>query len=119
VKLIVDSSVWISHLHKPVPKLVAILETGDLLMHSAVIGELSCGNFRHRTSVLADLKRLPRAEEGRLDEILQMIESQKLYGRGLGWVDCQLLASATLSSARILTQDQALANAAARLGVLS
>src|SRR5690606_38223113 len=108
-----------SHLHKPVPELVAILETGDVLMHPAVIGELSCGNFRHRTSILADLRRLPRAEEGRLDEILQMIESQKLYGKGLGWIDCQLLASATLSSAGILTQAQALASAAARLGIQS
>jgi hypothetical protein len=119
VKWIVDSSTWISHLNHPVPKLVTILETGDVLMHPAVIGDLSCGNFRHRASILSDLKRLPRAEEGRMDEILQMIESQKLYGKGLGWVDCQLLASATLSSAGILTQDQALANAAARLGLRS
>jgi hypothetical protein len=86
-------------------------------MHPAVIGELSCGSFRHRTSVLADLRRLPRAEEGRFDEVLRMIESHKLYGKGLGWIDCQLLASATLSSAGILTQDQALASAAARLGI--
>jgi hypothetical protein len=117
--MIVDSSVWISHLHKPVPRLVTILETGDVLMHPAVIGELCCGNFRHRTSILVDLKRLPRAEEGRLDEVFHMIESQKLYGKGLGWVDCQLLASATLSSAGILTHDQALANTAVRLGIRS
>jgi hypothetical protein len=55
--------------------------------------------------------------EGRLEEILQMIEAQKLYGKGLGWVDCQLLASATLSDSGILTHDLALGNAAVRLGI--
>jgi predicted nucleic acid-binding protein len=119
MKLIVDSSIWITHLHKPVARLVSALESADVLMHPAVIGELSCGNFRHRASILTDLRRLPRVEEGRLDEILHMIESQKLYGKGLGWVDCQLLASASLSQAGILTLDQALANAAARLGIQS
>ncbi len=90
-----------------------------------VIGELSCGNYRHRTSILADIRRLPRAEEeleegleeGRFEEMLQMIEAQKLYGKGLGWVDCQLLASASLSSVGIFTRDRALAKAASVLGI--
>jgi predicted nucleic acid-binding protein len=117
VKFIVDSSVWIAHLHKSIPRLVEIIDAGDVLTHPAVIGELSCGNFRHRASILADIRRLPRAEEGRFEEVLQMIEAQKLYGKGLGWVDCQLLASASLSSVGIFTQDRALAKAASGLGI--
>lgn len=115
MKTIVDSSVWISHLRNPVEELVSLLETGDVLMHPAIIGELACGGFRHRTSILADLKRLPRADEARFDEICGMIEDRRLYGKGLGWVDCQLLASTALMGAQILTYDQTLATAASKI----
>jgi predicted nucleic acid-binding protein len=41
---------------------------------------------------------------------------RKLSGKGLGWVDAHLLASALLSGCRLWTRDKALAGAARSLG---
>ena len=37
--ILVDTSVWIDHLHRAEPELVRNLNTGNVLMHSMVIGE--------------------------------------------------------------------------------
>lgn len=84
-------------------------------MHPAVIGELACGSFRRRTPVLSDLKILPRATEAKAEEVFSMIENRKLHGKGLGWVDCLLLASALIMDARLFTEDKALSEAASRV----
>jgi predicted nucleic acid-binding protein len=50
-------------------------------------------------------------------EVLRLIEDRKLYGRGIGWVDAHLLASALLSRCRLWTLDRRLALAAASLDI--
>jgi hypothetical protein len=51
------------------------------------------------------------------DESLALLEAERLYGRGLGWNDVQLLASARVSRAPLWTLDRILADAAHKLGV--
>ena len=48
--------------------------------------------------------------------MLRFIEAQDLGGKGLGYVDVQLLASALLSGLSLWTLDKRLDMAAARLG---
>ena len=51
------------------------------------------------------------------EEALICVETNRLYGCGLGWTDVHLLASALLSSARLWTLDSALAREALRCGL--
>lgn len=114
--ILVDTSVWVEHLRHGSVELAALLENGDVATHPFVIGELACGTLRNRDEVLRLLERLPMLPVAEHAEALSFIESQRLMGRGLGWVDVHLLASATLARARLLTRDRRLAARAAALG---
>jgi predicted nucleic acid-binding protein len=46
--ILVDTSVWIDHLHKAVPMLVDGLEAEDVATHPFVIGEIACGEIARR-----------------------------------------------------------------------
>jgi len=86
-------------------------------MHPFVTGELACGNLKDRASILTDLESLPPARVASNPEVRQLIEERKLWGKGLGWIDAHLLASALLSSCRFWTFDKRLGQAAAELGL--
>ena len=81
-----------------------------------MIGELACGNLRNRT-ILVNLQLPPQATIATHDEALAMIEQHKLMGRGVGFVDVHLLASARLSKATLWTRDKRLAVIASELGL--
>jgi predicted nucleic acid-binding protein len=114
---LVDTSIWVSHFRRANGALMALLEEGAVLSHPVVIGELACGNLRRRAQVLAYLDALPRAEAAADRETLLLIEDRRLYGRGIGWPDAHLLASALISRCRLWTLDQPLAAAATAAGV--
>jgi predicted nucleic acid-binding protein len=116
--VLVDTSVWIGHLRDGLPRFSKRLAEGLVLSHPSVSGELACGNLRNRRAILSDLSALPSAVVASNDEVLYLIEDRRLWGRGLAWVDAQLLASALLSNCRFWTLDKRLASAAAELGLL-
>ena len=87
-----------------------------MLTHPFVIGELACGNLRNRREVLALLGRLPSAPAATQAEALAFLERRRLMGRGIGFVDVHLLASAVLAApARLWTLDRRLAAIAREL----
>lgn len=112
MKTLVDTSVWIEHLKKPVAELVELLSENQVLVHPLIIGELSCGNLKKRNEFLENLKLLPRATESSFEESLELIEENHFFGKGLGFTDIQLLASALLSEASLFTFDKPLKSAA-------
>ncbi len=85
--------------------------------HPHVTGELACGNLRNREEILRLLRDLPQGVVAADEEALRCIETNRLHGRGLGWTDVHLLASALLTPARLWTLDAALAREARRCGV--
>ena len=87
------------------------------MIHPWVIGELACGNLRDRNHVLDLLRSLPAATVATDVEVLRLIEQEQLMGRGIGYVDAHLLASARLSRCRLWTDDRRLRNLALELGV--
>jgi hypothetical protein len=113
--LLADTSVWISHLHRSDERLATALEAGQVLIHPFVIGELACGSMRRREAMLDDLGRLPSATTASHKEALHLVERYRLSGRGIGWIDAHLLASALLSDADLYTHDTALRAAWARI----
>ena len=117
--LLVDTSVWVQHFRRGEPILVDRLTEGRVLMHPFILGELACGNLKDRPEVLADLNSLPAANVASDAEVLRLIDHRRLWGRGLGWVDLHLLASALLSDCSFWTLDQRLAVAAKELGLSS
>jgi predicted nucleic acid-binding protein len=107
--ILVDTSVWIDHLRKPEPRLIAALEAGQALTHPFV-GELACGNLKNRVELLSLLLDLPRAPVATEAEALDFIDRRELMGRGIGYLDVHLLASAALAgTARLWTRDKRLA----------
>ena len=117
MKVLVDTSVWIDHFHRPNQSLGNMLESGAVITHRAVMGEIACGSMRHRKSVLDNMRRLTFATDASFDETLVLIDAHKLWGRGLGWSDAQLLAACRLESATLWTRDRVLKSAAISLGV--
>jgi hypothetical protein len=85
-------------------------------MHPFVAGELACGNLKNRTALLSDLHALPAATLASDAEAMQFLEERRLWGRGLGWIDIHLLASATLTGCGFWTLDRRLAEAARTIG---
>jgi hypothetical protein len=71
----------------------------------------------NRHEILGLLKALPVSCIAGHNEVLQFIEGNRLYGRGIGWIDAHLLASAMLSSSLRWTSAQRLPRVASVLGV--
>ena len=116
--ILVDTPVWINHWRSEEPHLLDLLDGEQVLMHPMVVGELACSNLRDRIQVLEFLSDLPEVTVAFADEVLVFIERRQLMGRGLGYVDANLLASTVLhESARLWTVDRRLHNAAVELGI--
>ena len=115
--VLVDTSVWVSHLRHGNPKLKALLMKGRVVCHPFIIGELACVNLKKRKEILSLLEALPTATTADHEEALYFIEQHRLMGTGLGYVDIHLLASARLSRIRFWTGDKKLMEAAVKLNV--
>jgi predicted nucleic acid-binding protein len=113
--VLVDTSVWVSHFHNTNIDLVNLLERAEVICHPFVIGELACGNLKNRTVILSLLESLPMAHEVAHEEVLAFIESRKVMGKGLGYIDVHLLASAVLTGVSLWTLDKRLDKAAGEL----
>ena len=116
--MLVDTSVWIDHLRHGDAALTAALEAGQVWMHSFVLGELACGNLRSRVEVLGLLQALPPMPVSTDKEVLFFIDQHELMGRGIGYIDVHLLASARLGGAQLWTRDKRLHTVAAELGLV-
>jgi predicted nucleic acid-binding protein len=115
--ILVDTSVWIQHFRRGEPALADYLSDGLVLIHPFVSGELACGSLKDRAATLSDLHALPPAKPASNTEVLQLIEDRRLWGRGLGWIDMHLLASAVLSHCGFWTLDKQLGEAARIVGL--
>jgi predicted nucleic acid-binding protein len=105
--ILVDTSVWIDYLRAGDAELATLLNSGRVLMHPFVLGELACGNLHKRHEVLALLKDLPRSAAATDNEVLFFIEKHALMGRGIGYVDAHLLAAVALGgTTRLWTRDK-------------
>jgi predicted nucleic acid-binding protein len=114
--ILVDTSVWVDHLRSGEPALKTALESGRVLMHPFVLGELACGNLENRDEVLRLLGDLPAAPTATDREALGLIERRALTGRGIGYIDVHLLASMALGDvARLWTRDGRLEAVAAEM----
>ena len=118
--ILVDTSVWIDHLRYGDSTLANLLNTGRVLAHPFVIGEIALGNLQQRDVILNTLNDMPRAKIATDEEVLAFINQNKLHGLGIGYIDAHLLTSVRLTpGTQLWTQDKRLGAAANRLGLLT
>ena len=116
--ILVDTSVWIDHLRSRDEILSTLLEQGNVLGHPFVMGELALGSLPRRDVVLNSLRRLPRANVARDEEVLRFVDREALFGVGIGYVDAHLLTATRLTAdATFWTRDRRLQAAAEKLSL--
>jgi predicted nucleic acid-binding protein len=113
--VIVDTSIWVTHLRRGSRHLEELLLDGKVVCHPFIVVELACGNLNNRDAFLSLLQSLPMAPTVVIDELLYFIERHLLMGKGIGFVDANLLASAHLSGIPLWTSDKTLRSAATEL----
>ena len=106
--ILVDTSVWVEHFRSGTIGLETLLIDGQVVCHPFIIGELACGNLNNRTEILSLLQDLPMASRADDDEVIQFIEDHNLMGKGLGYIDIDLLMAALLTRIPLWTIDKRL-----------
>jgi predicted nucleic acid-binding protein len=109
--ILVDTSIWVNHFRSGVPELENMLNQNMVGTHPFIIGELACGSLQKRGEVVAQMRSLPSATVAQDAEVHRLLESHRLWSKGLGWIDLHLLAAALLSGWALWTADTSLAAA--------
>lgn len=117
IVVLADTSVWIHHLRESSAALIGLLELNQVAIHPFVIGELACGNLKHRQEAILELEILPRTAVPGYHDVMEFIDRYKLHGKGIGLVDAHLLASCSSSEALLWTKDIRLHKIAAGLEI--
>jgi predicted nucleic acid-binding protein len=115
--VLVDTSVWVLHLREGNAELAKMLNKGRVACHRFIVGELACGNIKNRTEVLALLQQLPLVTQATHEEVIEFIEFNKLMGRGMGYIDMHLSASAKITGVPLWTFDKRLDETNKELGI--
>jgi hypothetical protein len=120
MSVLVDTSVWIRFLSNRAPyatRLDELLGRDDVSGHDFVYGELLIGDKGGRRSLLADYERMDQAPVVPHADVVAFVRERRLHGRGIGWIDAHLLASALVARLELWTTDPALATVAKDLGI--
>lgn len=116
--ILVDTSVWIDHFRESDATLARLLDSGKVLIHPFVVGEIALGRLRKRDLVLGELQNLPAIVVAMHQEVQHLVDEQKVWGLGIGYVDAHLLAAVQLTrGASLWTRDKRLNAVADRLGL--
>ena len=115
--VLADTSVWLDHWRHGNQRLATLLNEGRVVVHPFVLGEIALGTVTPRAEVLRRLAKLAVPRVAQHGEVMALIDRTPLWGRGIGWVDAHLLASALLDQLRLWTLDRRLALVARDLEV--
>lgn len=118
--VLVDTSIWIRFLAGTEPfasNLDRLLSGDEVLGHDFVYGELLIGDRGSRTKLLAEYKVMRQAALVTNPEVVEFVRHHKINGRGIGWIDAHLLASAIVATSRLWTADRPLGAVAQDIGV--
>jgi predicted nucleic acid-binding protein len=118
--VLVDTSVWIRFLSNRAPfatELDRLLSRDEVSGHEFVYGELLIGDKGGRQQLLTDYSRMHQAPAVPHMEVVEFVRSRQLHGRGIGWIDAHLLASALVGRLQLWTTDPRLTALARELSV--
>ena len=118
--VLADTSVWIRFLANRPPhaaELDRLLGLDEIVGHDLVFGELLMGDLGGRARLLAAYGQMHAASTVAHPEVVAFVRARRLSGRGLGWIDVHLLASAILQRHHLWTADARLAVVASELQI--
>src|SRR4051794_22394047 len=118
--VLVDTSIWIRFLANRAPfaaQLDVLLERDEAAGHELVYGELLIGDVGAPNQLLSSYDRIHRVASVVHADVAVFVRSHKLHGRGIGWIDAHLLASAVLADTPLWTADERLAGVADEIGI--
>lgn len=118
--VLVDTSVWIRFLSNRAPyaaELDRLLSGDEVSGHELVFGELLIGDKGGRTQLLADYERMHQAPVVPHADVVAFVRDRRLHGRGVGWIDVHLVASALVGNLKLWTTDPRLATLARELSI--
>lgn len=115
--VLVDTSVWVVHLRNGNIGLETLLNEGHVVCHPFIVGEIACGNLKNRVEMLSLLQALPITTHVEHEEVMKFIKDHTLMGKGLGYIDIHLIASALLTEIPLWTVDKKLNEVSSELGI--
>ena len=116
--ILVDTTVWVDHLRAGDKTLAELLDAGAVVTHPFVVGEIALGHLNPRGTILHMLSQLPSIGTVTDGEAMAYIESRKLVGVGIGYIDVHLLAAVQLAAGTTLwTRDKRLRAVAEKVGL--
>ena len=118
--VLVDTSVWIRFLSNRTPhatELDELLSRDEVSGHDFVYGELLIGDRSGRRQLLAAYEQMHHAPVVPHGDVVDFVRERRLHGRGIGWIDAHLLASALVARLKLWTTDRPLATLAKELGI--
>jgi predicted nucleic acid-binding protein len=118
--VLVDTSVWIRFLSNRAPyaaELDGLLSRDEVSGHDFVYGELLIGDRGGRGLLLTNYEQMHQAPLVPHREVVAFVRERRLHGRGVGWIDAHLLASALVGRLKLWTVDPRLAAMAKELGI--
>ncbi len=120
MSVLVDTSVWIRFLSDQAPfaaELDRLLTDDAVAGHEFVYGELLAGDRGGRQTLLSSYERMEQIPPVPHSEVVAFVRARKIHGRGIGWIDAHLLASALVGGVRLWTADGPLETMAHELGI--
>jgi len=118
--VLVDTSVWIRFLANRAPyaaELDGLLGLDEVTGHELVYGELLIGDRGGRRKLLAAYERIHQVAMVPHRDVVAFVRDRDLHGRGVGWIDVHLLASAIVGRLQLWTADPRFSAVADQLGV--
>jgi predicted nucleic acid-binding protein len=106
--VLVDTSVWIRFLSNREPYATALddlLGRDEAVGHDLIFGELLIGDRGGRSKLLAAYAQMHQVAGVPHDEVVAFVRERRLFGRGVGWIDIHLLASAIVGGVQVWTAD--------------
>ncbi|MCC6365512.1 MAG: hypothetical protein IT165_18520 [Bryobacterales bacterium] len=118
--VLVDTSVWIRFLANRAPyaeQLDRLLDRDEAAGHELIYGDVLIADPGGRGGLLRFYGLMQRAPAVPHADVVGFVRAHRLHGRGIGWIDAHLPASALVASAPLWTADERLARLAGELGV--
>lgn len=117
--VLVDTSVWIRFLAGRGPfatGLDGLLGRDEVVGHEMVFGELLIGDSGGgRKNLLESYVKMHQASTVPHQEVVDFVRVRRLFGRGVGWIDVNLLASTVVGGFQIWAADSGLSTLAREL----
>jgi predicted nucleic acid-binding protein len=118
--VLVDTSVWIRFLSNRAPyaaELDRLLNRDEVAGHEFIYGELLIGDRGGRKKLLSAYEKMHQVVMLPHHDVVSFVHARKLNGRGVGWLDVHLLASAIVGRMQLWTVDVNLSSLAKELNI--